>query len=314
MTYRAKKNDPEMTKWEEVRYDFIAKTLFDQPLYKRVFKKVRIWEQFLLYVLLVIDGIRDGYLIDGVDISSDDATTLLNDICLSLNCPSSQVLMAIHMGDNIFVIRSDRWEVRREQLSTSIRWESEHPVGIDVNGKEPLLCSAHTMEEIRLCLIDELNPTLAHMVRFTSERFHTTVGFAFLVGWLLGYPFVYLSIHDQNNALGSTALSMIPLFKISIHRGCALYWTMLNINGPYRPDSVDIYEFTVPISILNLPMINGPWSHHRGEESTYDSCLKQWTIDKQRQLEMEAHANDSTSLSLSSAGMKAQRVMHSITA
>ena len=287
-------------------YDLLAKNFIDQPWYKRVFKKARMWEQFLLYVLLIIDGKRDGYLVDGVAMSYEDATTILTEICLSLKCPPSQMLMALCMGDNVFIIQSDRWLTRREQLCTSIRWECEHPVGIDVNGKEPVLCSAHTMEEIRLCLIDELDPQLTNIVRFTSERFHSTVGFAFLVGWLLGYPFVYLSLEDPNNALGSTALSMIPLSKISIHRGCDLYWTMMNMSGQYRPESVDIYEFTIPLSILSLHMVNGPWPR-LGEDPTYASCLNQWMVDKQRQLEDNYKDHPSSSLPL--PGMNVHEVI-----
>ena len=283
-------------------YDLLAKTFNIQSLYKRVFKKARIWEQFLLYVLLIIDGTRDGYLVDGVSMSYEDASTILTDICLALKCPPSQTLTALCMGDNVFVIRSERLIALREQLCSSIRWACEHPVGIDVNGKEPVLCSASTMEEIRLCLIDELDPELSTVTRFTSDRFHSTVGFAFLAGWLLGYPFVYLSITDQNNALGSTALSMIPLSKISIHRGCDLYWALMSASGQYRPDRVDIYEFTVPTSILVLPMINGPWPR-QGEDLTYGSCLNQWMVDKQQQLEDNYRENPSLTLPLPGANL-----------
>lgn len=282
----------------------------DQRLSKlqKLFKKKGPVLQFILYTLLVIDGIRDGYLVDCLQIGFVDAQMMVKVICETvLIAPLTLALLPL--GSDVFVIRSDRLQDRIQQLLQVNRWMAERPYTVDIDGSAPAILYDDTMEHIRSCLVETFLPfaapiryptTTAELTNLMDcEPFQRSVGFPFLAGWLLGYPFVYRATGP------SSALSMVPLRKVSVRVSTDKYRTA---HGPSNlptewlnlPSDIDICEFTMPLSVLSSSVAGTDKGCTEGEEiTTLGDVLTTWFSSKRRQLacmhgEVDGHCTITT--------------------
>ena len=185
----------------------------------------------LQHLLLVIEGYREGYLVDGCSVTKDDISDLTRSLCSSLYAVNIQLfspLITLAMGpnqDDLLIFRSDQLQRKIIELST-VGWINR-PLIVDVNGSIPHICEEEEIQFIRLSLLDTVKDIFRSPVDFYSitgdNSFHRKVGLPFIAGWLLGYPCVYRSTayhmkEDMNDGqhLGN-ALSMTMLRKYSIN-------------------------------------------------------------------------------------------------
>jgi hypothetical protein len=205
----------------------------------------------LLYSVLVVEGIRQAYLVDGIVLSADKLSRFLSTICLKLKRPLP-VIVALDSGDVIIA--------NKDYIKTKCADIDAHPsvepsfLAIDISeGGIPHYVTeerydavrkalAKTVEQLCKYLSSDIGPLESDakppVFCIDGNLLNDIVGLPFFAGWLLGYPFVYLSLHAAN------CLSMVPLLKTSIACDITSYTRLFGHSLP-RND-IDLYEFTVP--------------------------------------------------------------------
>ena len=246
---------------------------------KKFLNKTKL-DNIFTYLLLVLEGYRDGYLIDGWSATSNCVLCLLrslNDSLALVNMTVQIYLVAIELGPNLddfLIIRSDRLQEKIAGLS-AVKWMNA-PLVIDVNGSIPALCGEDEILYIQL----SLQETFRNMWQSKADSFSViasdkcsmTVGFPFIAGWLLGYPCVYrstyTSIHEKadgppplGNALSMVHLRQFRLFaNINQLPDATLHKKKAHIDESSRKyergcgnkvNSIDLFEFTVPVDLIN---------------------------------------------------------------
>jgi hypothetical protein len=187
----------------------------------QVARKSRI-ENFVLHVYLVVIGVRDGYLVD--EFCTDEATmiSLIESFVHVFGLSKSVVLISLATGD--FIIASADSIIRKYEPE----WLRQNHIIVDISGSEPMLLEDTILIEAQVHIIlretfaicsslDGCSKSKVHPVSLILPE-HSTVGYEFIAGFLLGYACIYNCPRDKIECLGIAggALSMQALLKASI--------------------------------------------------------------------------------------------------
>lgn len=266
-----------------------------------------------MHLLLVLEGYRDGYLIDGCSVTLDNVHCLLQSLTdsfslVKMRLQSRLVIIALgHDLDDFLVIKSCQLQRKLSELFLPV-W-TDAPIVVDINGTIPYICNEEETQSIKRSLQETfremLNPASICFPVVADEVFDKTVGFPFVAGWLLGYPFVYRFTNLPNQVeqianrlpLVGNALSMICLRKISVRANISLSMSLtLNdrLKSAARYDSkcrtivhtpcrtITLFEYSLPVELIN-------------EVSDAQSHLNSW-------LERKENKHKSMNLSISNDG------------
>ena len=254
---------------------------------KQLFKSKHKWHLFIAYTQLVAMGVRDAYLVDGISLDVVQATAVVDRLSVALGFPGT--LRCIALGDDVIIIRKYCLLHRLQLELSSSWWPRYRPVTVDIDTGAPRVCEdLDRMEMVRTCLLDAFagldHDATTPFIVPTSPEFNAHVGFPFLAGWLLGYPFVYRSTPGSSSGGGggdsvggpSAALSMVSLHKVSVRVALDSYWEALAARGSVSSaPTIDVWEFTVPSAVL------GAADASKNAESTYQALLDRW-VEAQR--------------------------------
>ena len=266
--------------------------LFDRPSLKAIIKKLHDdttnflnsakLNELFMHLLLVLEGYRDGYLIDGCSVTLDNVQSLLASLADSFNLVGMRLrspLVSIALGPNLddFVVISSGQLQRKLSNLFSPSW-IDTPIIVDVSTATPYICDVdeiqsmkHALQETFRCM---LNSTDLSFSVVADALFNEVVGFPFVAGWLLGYPFIYRSVHPsiwQGQASSTpppivNVLSMIRLRKISVRANISESMFLVlsnksksvakirdNCIAKFRSQygTIDLFEFSVPMELID---------------------------------------------------------------
>ena len=296
-------------------YDTASTAIAADALHdKRLFKSKHQWRLFVSHIVLVAGGVRDAYLVDGVAVDAEHAAVLIDGLSCALDCPGALCCMAL--GDDVVVFRADRLRHKVEHTLQPSAWFAARPVTVDIDTGVPHVCEDDgRAEAIRACLVAsfaglDLTASAAPFRVPTTATFAAHVGFPYLAGWLLGYPFVYRATDTTPNGSSSSSggrsgsessaggpsasLSMVSLRKVSVRVTLDGYWAALGVSPA---PAVEVWEFTVPTAVLAAPSSSPPPScgairapepslaeGDRDNRDTYGARLQRWIDATQARL------------------------------
>ena len=235
-----------------------------------------------MHLLLVLEGYRDGYLIDGCTVTLDNVQSLLASLTDSFNLVGMRLrspLVTLALGPNLddFLIITSGQLQRKLSNLFSPSW-IDPPIIVDVSSATPYICDGDEIHSMKRALQETfrymLNSTDLSFSVVADSLFNEVVGFPFVAGWLLGYPFIYRSVHPsilqgQESTAPSpiiNVLSMIRLRKISVRANIneSLFLALSNKSksaakirenciGKFRPycGTIDLFEFSVPVELID---------------------------------------------------------------
>lgn len=258
-------------------------------IWKKLKIKRPVLREFVVHVLLVLLGVRDGYLVDCLHFTADDLKTILQHILVAAarshvrisadGCEHS--LLIVQLPSDDFIVLSPSWFSTRVQLLYSNNCGLfEHILLVDISGDCPPRAispvEAAPLETHLRALIEPIlaegrqgrhvptSPSHQHTVHVLSLRPDTTLfGLECLAGWLLGYTCVYsCATAPDFSSRYKHSLSMLPLHKKSMS-----LQVQCNLDGGNLYKAI-VKEFTVPVHVLcdEENVDNYPQTHVSSEQ------------------------------------------------
>lgn len=194
------------------------------------FRTMRQVEDFVKYTTLVMNGIKDAYLVDCCSLTIENIAEILN----SDYFPSHyrEVLCIVKLAVDVILVGKDALFRKLGNISEN-NWTGT-PFIVDCDGDSVQLCTTERLYRINQNLSIAFGSSLQtygiQLFSFEDCEELGNTGFSFIAGWLLGYPCIYLT---SGNCGHPSCLSFLSLVKFTL-----------------RLAKVNIQEFTIPSLLL----------------------------------------------------------------
>jgi hypothetical protein len=202
---------------------------------------------FTCHVIFVIQGFREGYLVDCAYITAEEAKQYITIIHQLSNTEYQVPLLIISVRDDIIIVRRDVYERRLNEIQ-SPNWNLTYkrvlidlrngvPQEMDEKNTTSVLRSMYESCKLTTVIKDENSLVAIHGV---SPSSCTCVA-----GWLLDYPCIYVTIED---GLGAITLQMTELKNFYI--GINMLPKLVHASKGFISE-LDILQCTVPTSCFD---------------------------------------------------------------
>ena len=219
------------------------------------------------YILLVYEGFRESYLIDGLCLTKKDATKLITVICVYFGLEKCRFLL-VFLADDIIV--SSRQALQRKVLDVSTN--DINFLVLELSPDQPKLLAMDTvtilLNQITQYLRNETNEEDLSIITFPSIENFKTISLPLiagsdktkyfnqpskfiielLIGWLLGYFCIYKHADSSENDFSVDVGNQLMQYSIQAEL------ESLNIKGRKEllNRKIDLMEFTIPFNAIHV--------------------------------------------------------------
>ena len=217
-----------------------------------------------LYFLLVYYNYKIAYLVDCCSLQSQDAITYLT-LFAKKYAVSSDTMIIVELGDDIFIINKSSWENRIKHLQTILENPErimEEIVIVDISEQQCTINNLQQNYDILHALLLCLTQSDITDGVYTLHQVPGALSAPLIAGWLLGYPCIYQSNGSTTEHSNDSSLSMVELYKVSILANITIHQPQSPQKSTSSKDTtavtvnkftaLEVVGFTVPHSIYTV--------------------------------------------------------------